>query len=380
MIPRNQNHLHILRNLPDKLGREPILLIDIRHLQINLLPLIHPNPIHKITSDQNIPDTVGNLPLVRITHLAPKPAEDPLERVLQEHLATNVDIRDENRVDLLTSPAGPVIGNLRQHNILRHQQLPRTLPRLQEQDLVSGHPPGRLPQPWVRIVHQHGRFLVVIVHCQKDPIPLLPLLHDHTDKPSTTIRAGGQRVCDRPSTPSIDPLPKQAAHLLKPAAEIPEKIIKDARRPQFSRWIKDYLKPRLMLLSKTTPSTKARLNLRRLVRGQLQLLSRPENQIRADEQRPRLDRTRHLQQLIDERPQRFFPAELDESLERVRLDLEACLQYHSYRVTQVLRQADSPPEPPYSYDDRLIPLSSSVSLSRNRQIRNVHRDLAHPVQ
>src|SRR6266516_487338 len=346
MIPRNQNHLHILRNLPDKLGREPILLIDIRHLQINLLPRIHPNTIHKITSDQNILDTVGNLPLVRITHLAPKPAEDPLERVLQEHLATNMDIRDENRVDLLTSPAGPVIGNLRQHNILGHQQLPGTLPRLQEQDLVSGHPPGRLPQPWVRIVHEHGRLLIIIVHCQKDPVPLPPLLHDHTDKPSTTIRPRSQRIRDRPSTPSIDPLPKQAAHLLKPAAEIPEKIIKDARRPQFSRWIKDHFKPRLMLLRKTTPSTKARLNLRRLAHRQLQLLSRPENQIRTDEQRPRLNRPSHPQQLIHERPQRFFPAEFDESLERIRLDLEARFEYDPYSVTQILRQADSPAQPP----------------------------------
>src|SRR6266516_4225243 len=346
MIPRNQNHLHILRNLPDKLGREPILLVDIRHLQVDLLPRIHPDTIHKITPDHNILDTIRNLPLARITNLAPKPAQDPLERVLQEHLATNVDIRDENRVHLLTSPAGPVIWNLRQHNILGHQQLPRTLPRLQKQDLVPGHPTRRLPQRWIRVIHQHCRLLVIIVHCQKDPVPLLALLHDHADKPSATIRPRSQRVRDRPTTLSIDPLPKQPAHLLKPAAEIPEKIVKHPGSPQFSRWIKDHFKPRLMLLRKTTPSTKARLNLRRLARRQLQLLSRPENQIRADEQRPRLNRTRHLQQLIDEQPQRFFLAELDESLERVRLYLEARFEYDPYRVTQILRQADSPAEPP----------------------------------
>src|SRR5437867_11666965 len=130
MIPRNQNHLHILRNHPDKLDSEPILLIDIRQLQIKLLPRIHPDTIHKITPDQNILDTIRNLPLARITNLAPKPAQDPLERVLQEHLAANMDIRDEDRVDLLTSPTGPVIRNLRLHYILGHQQLPRTLPRL----------------------------------------------------------------------------------------------------------------------------------------------------------------------------------------------------------------------------------------------------------
>src|SRR5713101_8124574 len=124
MIPWNQNHLHILRNLSDKLRGQPILLVNIRYLQVHLLTRIHSNTIHKIPADDNILDAISNVPLVRTADLSLQPAQDPAKSILHEHLTPNMNIRNQHGVDLVTSTPRPVIRNLRQDNILSDQYLP----------------------------------------------------------------------------------------------------------------------------------------------------------------------------------------------------------------------------------------------------------------
>src|SRR5712664_1493766 len=145
MIPWNQNHLHILRNLSDKLRGQPILLVNIRHLQVQLLTRIPSNTSHKIPADDNILDAISNVPLVRTSDLALQPAQDPAESILHEHLTPNMNIRNQHGVDLVASAPRPMIRNLRQDNILCDQQLPGTLSRLQKQYLISRNPTRGLP-------------------------------------------------------------------------------------------------------------------------------------------------------------------------------------------------------------------------------------------
>src|SRR6266568_8280442 len=145
MIPRNQNHIHIVRDLPDELRRQPILLVNISDLQIHFLSRIDSNPVHQIPANQNVLDSIGNMSLVRTTDLAPQPAQDPAKSILHEHLTPDVNIRYQNRIDLLASAPRFVIRNLWQHNILGDQQLSGTLPCLQKQYLISRDPTRRLP-------------------------------------------------------------------------------------------------------------------------------------------------------------------------------------------------------------------------------------------
>src|SRR5467141_3475714 len=145
MIPRNQNHIHILRNLSDKIRRQPILLVNISRLQVQLLTRIYSNTIHKISADDNILDAISNVPLVRTADLALQPAQNPAESILHEHLTPNMNIRNQHSVDLVASAPRPMIRNLRQNNILCNQQLPGTLSRLQKQYLISRNPTRGLP-------------------------------------------------------------------------------------------------------------------------------------------------------------------------------------------------------------------------------------------
>src|SRR5690348_3883147 len=69
MIPWNQNDLHMLWNLLDKLCSETILLVDIRNLQIHFLARIDSDPVHEITTDYYMLDTVSYLALAVITHV-----------------------------------------------------------------------------------------------------------------------------------------------------------------------------------------------------------------------------------------------------------------------------------------------------------------------
>src|SRR5205807_2432589 len=121
MIPRNQNHIHMVRDLPDELRRQPILLVNISDLQIHFLSRIHSNPIHQIPANQNVLDSIGNMSLVRTTDLAPQPAQDPATSILHEHLTPDANIRYQNRIDLLPraasqsvrdSPSAPRINSL----------------------------------------------------------------------------------------------------------------------------------------------------------------------------------------------------------------------------------------------------------------------------
>src|SRR5207302_5366914 len=118
VIPWNQNHFHILRNLPDKLRSQPILLVNVRDLQVQFLPRIHSNPVHQITADENVLDAISNVPLVGTSDLALQPAQDPAKSILHEHLTPDMNIGYQNRVELLASAPRFVIRNLWQHNIL----------------------------------------------------------------------------------------------------------------------------------------------------------------------------------------------------------------------------------------------------------------------
>src|SRR5437879_7430066 len=135
----------MVRDLPDELRRQPILLVNIRHLQIHCLASTHSNPVHQIPANQNVLASIGNMSLIRTADLAPQPAQDPAKSILHEHLTPDVNIRYQNRIDLLARAARFVIWTLWQHNILGDQQLPRTLPRLQTQYLDSRDSTRRLP-------------------------------------------------------------------------------------------------------------------------------------------------------------------------------------------------------------------------------------------
>src|SRR6266487_4352245 len=177
VISRNQNHVHMFRDLPDKLRRQPILLVNVRDFQVHFLSGIHSNPVYEITANQNIFDPVRNMPLLWTADIPLQPGQDPAKSILHEHLTPDVNIRYQNRIDLLASAPRFVIRNLWQHNILGDQQLPGTLPRLQKQYLIS-----------------------------RNPIRLLPFLHHHANKSTSSIRPSSQSVRDRPSTPSVNPL------------------------------------------------------------------------------------------------------------------------------------------------------------------------------
>src|SRR5713101_1630480 len=113
VIPWNKNHVHMFRNLPDKLRSQPILLVNVRDLQVQFLSGIHSNPVYQITADENVLDAISNVPLVRTADLALQPAQDPAKSILHEHLAPNMNIRYQNRIDLLASTPRFVIRNLR---------------------------------------------------------------------------------------------------------------------------------------------------------------------------------------------------------------------------------------------------------------------------
>src|SRR5207244_3256072 len=93
VIPGNENHFHVFRDLPDKLRGQPILFVDIGNFQIDFLPRIHSDPVYQITADENVLDAIGNVALVRSADLALQPAQDPAKSILHEHLTPNMNIR-----------------------------------------------------------------------------------------------------------------------------------------------------------------------------------------------------------------------------------------------------------------------------------------------
>src|SRR2546425_12893428 len=92
MVPGNKHNLHVFRNLRDQPGRRPVLFVNVNNRQVDLLARIDSYTVNKVPADNYVLDPVRYLSLVRHTPVPFQPGENPAERVLQEHLAPNMDI------------------------------------------------------------------------------------------------------------------------------------------------------------------------------------------------------------------------------------------------------------------------------------------------
>src|SRR5437867_1267237 len=125
-------------------------------------------------------------------------------------------VRYECRIDFFLRSGRLMIRYLWQDDLVRYEES-GTLVSFEEYHLVPHDSSRGLVEALVVTVNQNHGLVFIIINGQRDPVVLLPLVHNHCNESATPSR---ESVGDVSAGSSIHSLVEEFAHLLESVPEI----------------------------------------------------------------------------------------------------------------------------------------------------------------